>query len=172
MYFWAASKKNMLLVLYLSTAPNKGYGWWVQKGLSVRKGSLGWTEGRRWCRSAMTRAQWPGPDPSDLPSHTCQQPWHSQGGGQGSERKLTELHTCIYASGLKHPCHPRETPEQEVLLLLHLLNIYNQIDTPTSWRPRKKKRKGKKKEKAKLSQQVLDQFFTAVSVHSFNPSHS
>lgn len=167
MYFWAASKKNMLLLLYLSTAPNKGYGWWVQKGLSVRKGSLGWTEGRRWCRSAMTRAQWPGPDPSDLPSHTCQQPWHSQGGGQGSERKLTELHTCIYASGLKHPCHPRETPEQEVLLLLHLLNIYNQIDTPTSWRPRKKKKK------AKLSQQVLDQFFTAVSVHSsFNPSHS
>lgn len=62
------------------------------------------------------------------------------------EVNWTELHTCIYASGLKHPCHPRETPEQEVLLLLHLLNIYNQIDTPTSWRPRKKKERKKTKQ--------------------------
>lgn len=64
-----------------------------RRGSQSGRGSLGWTEGRRWCRSAMTRAQWPGPDPSDLPSHTCQQPWHSQGGGLGPERKWSGL--CI-----------------------------------------------------------------------------
>lgn len=72
--------------------PINGCWCWVQKGLSVRQGSLGWTEGRRWCQSAMTRAQWPGTDPSGLPSYT----WHSEGrgGGASHERKLTGQQIC------------------------------------------------------------------------------